>query len=118
MSLDDTVLIEHMYAECRKITDLTARISYQQYMEDYVYQDALIRQLEILGEAAGQLSPEFCALHPGIKVSDMKGFRNVLAHQYFAVDVKIVWKIALHDVPELMTALSRFVANRHPTAVD
>lgn len=109
MSLSDAVLLEHMYAECRKIMETTSKISFQQFMDDYIYQDSLIRQLEIVGEAAGQLSMEFCVDNPDIPVSHMKGFRNVLAHQYFAVDLKTVWKIALYDIPDLMRSLSGLV---------
>ena len=66
-----------------------------------MYQDALIRPLEVIGEAAGNLSPDFIASNPEIPVSNMKGMRNLLMHQYFRVDLSLVWQTCTQDIPPI-----------------
>ena len=105
MSLDDATLIEHILEQCRRICRLTEKISFEEFLEEPIYQDALTRKLEIIGEAAGNLSAEFCDMYPQIPVSVMRGLRNILAHQYFAVDLKTVWTIAQNDVPPLLKTI-------------
>lgn len=105
MSLDDSTLIEHILEQCRRICRLTEKISFEEFQEEPIYQDALTRELEIIGEAAGNLSAEFCDMYPQIPVSVMRGLRNILAHQYFAVDLKTVWTIAQNDVPSLLKTI-------------
>ncbi|MDO5844464.1 MAG: DUF86 domain-containing protein [Methanocorpusculum sp.] len=101
MNNNDRILLSHILVQCDKILKITSRISYTVFLEDTIYQDALIRPLEIIGEAAGQLSEEFKSEHDDIPVSTMKGLRNILVHQYFAVDLRSVWNIAMNDVPIL-----------------
>lgn len=66
---------------------------------------ALTRCLEILGEAASKMSPEFCARFPAIPVSKMIAMRNRLIHAYFDVDLDIVWTTVSDDLPGLLPAL-------------
>ena len=66
-----------------------------------MYQDALIRPLEVIGEAAGNLSPDFISSNPEIPVSNMKGMRNLLMHQYFRVDLSLVWQTCTQDIPPI-----------------
>ena len=70
-----------------------------------MYQDALIRPLEVIGEAAGNLSPDFVSVHPAIPVSNMKGMRNLLMHQYFRVDLRLVWQSCLQDISSISRSL-------------
>ena len=105
MSLDDATLIEHILEQCRRICRLTSKISFDEFLDEPIYQDALTRELEIIGEAAGNLSEEFCEIYPHIPVSVMRGLRNILAHQYFAVDLRTVWTIAQNDVPSLLKTI-------------
>ena len=105
-TISDQVLLTHIFQECRKITELTARITYEDYLNDPTYQDALIRRIEIIGEAAGNLSGEFAETHPEIPVREMKSMRNVLAHQYFRVDIEYVWLTVINDIPPLHQQLA------------
>jgi uncharacterized protein with HEPN domain len=67
-------------------------------------QDAVIRNIEIIGEAAQSIRrhhPEFAARHPEIPWGGIYGMRNAIAHGYFAVDLEVVWKTLCEDLPAL-----------------
>lgn len=64
-----------------------------------------MRELEIIGEAAGKLSKNFKSEHPEIPWADIVGMRNRLIHEYFGIDVKLVWQTSQKNVPELKEKL-------------
>jgi uncharacterized protein with HEPN domain len=66
---------------------------------------ALLRALEVVGEAANRVGPETCAAHPEIPWPKVVGIRNRLIHAYFDVDLDIVWKTATESLPELIPLL-------------
>lgn len=75
-------------------------------------QDAVIRNLEILGEATKRLSVETTAREPSIPWENIAGMRDVLIHDYFGVDVDLVWDVVEHRLPDLLRALERLLAHR------
>lgn len=101
MKFPDEVLIQHIINECNKIQNILSEISYEKFLSVTMYQDALIRPLEVIGEAAGNLSAEFVEKNPAIPVSNMKGMRNLLMHQYFRVDLNLVWQTCVTDIPPI-----------------
>ncbi|MCZ0860154.1 DUF86 domain-containing protein [Methanocorpusculum sp. MG] len=105
MKLPDAVLVSHILYECEKILKLTTSISYGEFENSTTYQDAIIRPLEVIGEAAGNLSGEFLQNHPDIPIANMKGMRNLLAHQYYRVDLETVWVTATNDIPPAYSLL-------------
>jgi len=72
-------------------------------------QDAVIRQIEIIGEAVSHRSPECKEIHSTIKWRDIIGMRNMLIHQYFGVDLIETYQTATVDVPELYMAISKIL---------
>ena len=68
-------------------------------------QGAVIRQFEIVGEATKNLSDAFRECHAGLPWKDMAGFRDKLIHQYFGVDLSMVWRSVVDDVPMLLEEL-------------
>jgi uncharacterized protein with HEPN domain len=67
-------------------------------------QDAVVRNIEIIGEAVRHIervAPGFTGQHPEIPWAEMRGMRNVVIHQYFAVDLEILWTTATDDLPRL-----------------
>ena len=101
MKFPDEVLIQHIINECNKIQNILSEISYEKFLSVTMYQDALIRPLEVIGEAAGNLSTGFVEKNPAIPVSNMKGMRNLLMHQYFRVDLNLVWQTCVTDIPPI-----------------
>jgi uncharacterized protein with HEPN domain len=71
--------------------------------EDDVVQDALIRRIEVIGEAASNVSDELKAAHPNIPWRRASATRNRTAHGYFDLDTGLIWEVADSDVPDLIT---------------
>ena len=72
-------------------------------------QDAVIRRLEIIGEATVHLSEETRKAIPGLPFRKMRGMRNIVAHDYANVDLKIVWEVATIHVPEICAIVEKFL---------
>lgn len=79
------------------------------FVQDRMRYSAVIREFEIIGEAVGKLSEELKAEYPEIPWQDVKDFRNLLAHEYFGVDLEIVWNTIRNDLPMLMDAVQKIV---------
>jgi len=73
-------------------------------------QDAVIRRLEIIGEATAHLNEATRQAIPELPFRKMRGMRNIVAHDYANVDLKIVWEVATVHVPEVCTVLEKFFA--------
>jgi uncharacterized protein with HEPN domain len=80
------------------------------FLADWLLQDAAIRNFEIVGEAVKRVSPALQAAHPEIPWADLAGFRDVLIHQYFRVDLEIVWALIEQRVTALRGEVARLVA--------
>ncbi len=80
------------------------------FLADWLLQDAAIRNFEIVGEAVKRVSKELQAEHPEIPWADLAGFRDVLIHQYFRVDLEIVWALIERRVAGLRGDVARLVA--------
>ena len=83
--------LQHISFECNYILDDTKGISQEDFMENERLKRAIVRSLEIIGEAANHLPPEFQARHIEIDWKEMIGMRHKLIHHYFGVDYDIVW---------------------------
>lgn len=90
-----------------RIQHYTDGLSYDQWQNDQKTIDAVIRNIEIIGEAANHVPPEIQNLHPDIPWRKMKGIRNILIHEYFGVDAEVLWKTTQEDLPELRVLLAK-----------
>jgi uncharacterized protein with HEPN domain len=99
---DDSIRLRHMLDAARKAVALTAGRSKAQVAADEIGQLALARLLEIVGEAAGKVSPEYRAAHPELPWTEMSGLRNRLAHAYFDIDLDVLLDIVAKDLPPLI----------------
>lgn len=101
----DEIYVRHILDAIEKIARYTAGSTRETFLKDDLVIDGVIRELEIIGEAAGNLSESFQAGHPGIPFAAITGMRNVLAHEYFGVDLNQVWKTVQEDLPDLKSKL-------------
>lgn len=83
-------------------------VELEEFCEDSKLQDAIIRRLEIVGEAARHLPIENFPELSSLPLKDMRGMRNILAHDYGNIDLNIVWKVATVDVPQLIHEIQKF----------
>jgi len=75
--------------------------------DDELRQSAIVKQLEIIGEAASNVNNAVQDNHPDVPWQDLKDFRNVTTHQYWEIDVTIVWDVIENKIPELEHDLPR-----------
>lgn len=76
-------------------------VSYEEFTSNKMIIDAVVRELEIIGEASNNLSAAFRERHPDIVWRRMKDMRNFLIHEYFGVNIKVVWDTCKEDLPKL-----------------
>ena len=93
--------LEHVIESIEKIEYITKDLSYGQYLEDWIKQDAIIRNIEIIGEAIRNVEDDLMKLYPDVPWNEAKGMRNVLIHEYFRVEFEEVWKTLNDDLPKL-----------------
>lgn len=79
------------------------------FLNDYQCQDATIRCLEIIGEAAKRISDETHDIYSDLPWADMIGMRNVMIHQYDSIDLFVVWETVKTDLPVIVNALSKLL---------
>ena len=87
------LLIEDIIDSAKKILDYTNNISFDEFTKDNKTIDAVIRNFEIIGEAANRLPENFKDKHTSIDWHRIRGFRNRIVHHYFGIDYSIVWEI-------------------------
>jgi uncharacterized protein with HEPN domain len=109
-SRSDRVRLCHMLDHAREAIALARGKARSDLDSDRLLNLALVRLLEIIGEAAGRVSKEECALHPEIPWPQIISLRNRLVHGYDAVDNDILWQIIARDLPPLVEALEAVVA--------
>ncbi len=102
---DDKIYIEHILQGIDRIETYLAGKDHKSFSDDFMVQDAVVRQLEILGEATKRISKEFRNLNPQVPWSDMAGMRDILIHDYIDVDIEIVWKTASESIIKLKSLL-------------
>lgn len=104
---DPSVLIEDIIESSEKILAYTEAMSFEAFLADPKTVDAVIRNFEIIGEAANRLPEEFKESHPSIDWNKMRGFRNRIVRDYMGIDYEIVWHIKEYSLPQLLTDLKR-----------
>ena len=101
----DGVYLLHIVEALGDIRDFLSGKDYAEFAESKLLINAVIRSFEICGEATKNLSDEFRAKYPEIDWSGMAGFRDVLIHQYFGVDLVNVWDAVINFIPETLPKL-------------
>jgi uncharacterized protein with HEPN domain len=112
VSRDARVFLRHVLLCVERIESYTAE-GREAFFSDSKTQDAVIRNLEIIGQAVRDLGFEELSRHePGIPWKLIAGLRNVLAHQYLGVDLKLVWNVVQDHLPALRDALRTLLAGQ------
>jgi uncharacterized protein with HEPN domain len=107
----DADLIQDILESINRINTYTENISFQEFSDDYKSQDAVIRNLEILGEAVKLLSTETKEKYAQMPWKDITGTRDRLIHDYFGVNIDIVWDIIKNELPQLIPVLNKISAD-------
>jgi uncharacterized protein with HEPN domain len=103
---EDAAVIQDIKEAIDRIMSYTSLMGYDDFLRDYKTQDAVVRNIEILGEAAKLLSDEAKSNYQKIPWKDIAGTRDKLIHDYFGVNIDIVWDIAKNEIPVLYKQLN------------
>ncbi|MBN2314961.1 MAG: DUF86 domain-containing protein [Sedimentisphaerales bacterium] len=101
MKRDYSVYLSDILQAFRNACQFLEGLSYDEFIDDRKTTSAVVRELEIVGEAVKQLPPSIRKKYPEIPWSDMAGMRDKLIHFYFGVDMEIVWKTVKERIPKL-----------------
>lgn len=105
MRQGDVVYLRHILDAVSRIEEYTEDMKREDFMSSNLHQDAVIRQVEVIGEAARKVSEETRKRHTEVPWKDMAGMRDKLIHGYFGVDLDAVWDTVTEDIPRLKTML-------------
>ena len=98
----DKLYVQHIVEAIKKIRQYTKGITVEDFKKDALIQDGVVRQLEIIGEAARVMSEATKKKYPDIPWYNISGMRNRLIHEYFQVDIDAVWKTVIEDLQVLL----------------
>ena len=108
MSRDDTYLVDILESARIALSYLDGK-SWDEFYEDIQCQDAVVRRIEIIGEAARRVSTETRSQYPEIEWREMTGMRNLVIHEYDSVDIGQVWDTVRNKLPALIEKLINIV---------
>ena len=101
MSRENALFLTDIRQACERVLEFTKGLSRDDFFKDAKSHDAVLHNLQIIGEAVKHLSGEFKAEHPDIPWRKIAGFRDLIVHEYFGIDAHILWDIIRREVPLL-----------------
>ncbi len=106
MSKDVTVFVKHILESIVLIEEYASHISKEDFLKSRQVQDAVMRRLEIIGEATKNIPDNFRNKYPDIPWREIAGMRDILIHNYFGVDLDLTWTTIKENIPDLKRKLS------------
>lgn len=109
MKKDVRIFLSHILESIELIESFLKNISKDEFLRSIQVQDAVVRRLEIIGEAVKNIPRSFRAKYPGIPWREIAGTRDIIVHEYFGVDLKLTFRIAKNDLPKLKEKISKIL---------
>lgn len=107
----ERAFLKDILEAAHRIAAYVDQMQYESFLDDLKTQDAVIRNLEIIGEAAGKISKPIRQKAPDIPWSSLMGMRNKLIHEYFGVNLDVVWHVVQDDLGTLVTAVNHILTD-------
>ena len=108
MSRDNSYLLD-ILESARAALEYVGGKSWDEFSKDRILQDAIVRRLEIIGEASGRISTAAQKEYSHLPWQAMKGTRNRIIHEYDSIDLDIIWDIVQRDLPFLVVELQKII---------
>ena len=112
---DTLLLLDDMFQSAQKIKRYVAGLDFDSFISDEKTMDAVVRNFEIIGEAANRIDPDFKDANPEVEWKRIRGFRNRIVHEYFGIDYEIVWQIIEEYLDELIDWLDMLIDKNEGT---
>jgi|SRR3989338_8415543 len=107
----DKIYLKHIHDSILAIESDLKGITFDKFSKNRLLQSAVIRELEIIGEAAKILSSDFKKFHPEIPWKKIMGMRDKLIHGYFSIELELVWEAAKEKIPELKNRVRKMISD-------
>lgn len=114
MKKDPTVFVKHILQSIEAVEKYLEDVSENDFYESAKTQDAVVRRIEIIGEATKNLPNEFKEKYPDIPWKDMAGMRDKIVRQYFGINFNRVWDTAKRTIPELKKQIEEILRDYSP----
>jgi len=101
--------IEDVLESCHRIEQYTEGMTFSKFVKDNLVYDAVLRNIEVIGEAVKQIPPEIRNQHPEIDWRRIAGMRDIVAHHYFSIYDEIVWDIVKNKIPVLKEQMNQIL---------
>ncbi len=105
---DETILLDMLIA-ARKVQQFAVGLDAESFTQSELHQSAIVRELQIIGEAARQVSDTYKSNHPEIDWHRIAGLRNRLVHEYFRISLEIVWRTVEEDIGVLIERIEKLI---------
>ena len=111
MKKDVKIFLNHILESIENIETFSKDITKNEFMNNRFNQNAIIRELEIIGEASRNIPDNFRKKHSDIIWKDIIGTRDKLIHNYFGVDIDVVWNAVTQDIPQLNAQIKKIISS-------
>jgi len=112
MSRDESLYLADIQDACKKVLKFTKGMTYKSFVNDDLHFDAVLRNLEVIGEAVKNISDETRQKYPNVKWRKIAGFRDIVAHEYFGVNEETVWDIVGNEIPALLATVNTILGEK------
>ncbi len=109
MPRDYRVFLDDILEASGKVLGYTAGFSYEQFAADQKTVEAVVWNLQIIGEATKNIPEEIRSHYPEVPWRDMAGLRDIIVHQYFGIKLDVIWKIIQNDLPRVRDSVQRIL---------
>lgn len=109
--LGDNIRLEHILDAIAEIDSYISNVDFISFSNNSMMTNATLRQLEVIGEACNKLSTELKSNNPQVEWHSIIGLRNLVAHEYFGIDLPMIWEIITTDLSELESQINSIAEN-------
>lgn len=109
MKKTNEIFVKHILESIELTEDYVQNLSFKEFLKKPAIQDAVLRRMEVIGEAANNIEKTLRSAHPDIEWSKAIAIRNILIHHYFKVDMEIVWNTIKKNLPDFKIKLIKLI---------